>query len=261
MSSSFVNRTISGALLLAITIACIYFKGIPLVLYSFFVTILSFYEILKVLSLGNRNLIFGVSVVFIGFTLYAISVQNLKYTLFSILVYSLLNFSIYLFDSDLTIKFPVSLIFSYVYIVIPMGIFLNLGYTGALWFVFMISWGTDTFAYLFGLAFGKHKLYPTVSPKKTIEGSIGGVFGAMLMCLIVNSLLFKFDIKFIIPLAILGSIFAQVGDLFASRIKREFNIKDFGNLIAGHGGILDRYDSILFVTPIVYIAFNIFGGI
>lgn len=261
MSSSFINRTISGAILLLITIVCLYFKGIPLILYSFLIATLSFYEMIKTLKVKYKDSIFLFSNFFIGFTMYSILKSDLVFTLSSILVYTISVFLIYLFNEKLDFKFPISLVFSFMYIIVPMGLFLNMGYTGKLWFVFMISWGTDTFAYLFGLTLGKHKLCPTISPKKTIEGSFGGILGSILMCLIINYLLFNYKVFLIVLLAVIGSVFAQVGDLFASRIKREFNIKDFSNLILGHGGILDRYDSILFVTPVVYIVVNLFGGI
>lgn len=258
--SSFIKRTVSGAILLLITIACIYFKGIPLVIYSFLIAAFSFYELINTLKVENRDLIIIGSLFFIGFTMYAVKNENLILILTLISVYVFLSFFIYLFNRKLNLEFAEKLIFSYIYIILPMGIFLNLGYKNALWVVFMISWGTDTFAYIFGIIFGKHKLLPNVSPKKTIEGSIGGVFGAILMCSIVNRLFFDNNFISIVLLAIIGSVFAQIGDLFASRIKREYKIKDFSDLILGHGGILDRYDSILFVTPVVYIALNLFGG-
>lgn len=150
--------------------------------------------------------------------------------------------------------------FSFIYISIPMGIFLRLGQTNLLWVVFLISWGTDTFAYLFGIIFGKHKLYPSISPKKTVEGSLGGIFGSVILLNIFNFFVLKYNAVFIISFGIILSIVAQLGDLFASKIKREIGIKDFSNIIKGHGGFLDRFDSIIFVTPLVYIIFLIFGG-
>lgn len=121
---------------------------------------------------------------------------------------------------------------------------------------FILSFACDTFAYFAGLAFGKHKLAPKVSPKKTIEGSIGGMAGN-----VVCGLLFAFvmDRWFggsigygaMALLALLCGIVAQVGDLSFSLIKREFGIKDYGHLFLEHGGVLDRFDSVLFVTPII----------
>ena len=123
--------------------------------------------------------------------------------------------------------------------------------------VFLASWVCDVFAYFVGMAIGKHKLIPEVSPKKTIEGAIGGV-----VCTTLAFVLYGYIITLIndaitpnyLILAILGfvlSIVAQFGDLIASLIKREHGIKDYGRLFPGHGGVLDRFDSILAVSPVL----------
>ena len=126
-----------------------------------------------------------------------------------------------------------------------------------IWLIFIIAFMTDTFAYFSGYLFGKHKLIPKVSPKKTIEGSIGGILGSTLMC-IAFGYYFNIDLRVIIFLGLFGSIVAQIGDLFASSIKRYVGIKDYGKLIPGHGGILDRFDSVILVAPFVYIVINLF---
>ncbi len=126
-----------------------------------------------------------------------------------------------------------------------------------IWLIFLIAFITDICAYFAGYAFGKHKLIPKVSPKKTIEGSIGGVLGSTLVCLIFGYY-FNIDLRIIGLLGFLGSIIAQIGDLFASSIKRYVGIKDYGKLIPGHGGILDRFDSVILVAPFVYTVINLF---
>ncbi len=130
--------------------------------------------------------------------------------------------------------------------------------------IFIGAWMCDTFAYFTGRLFGKHKLAPELSPKKTIEGSIGGMifsvggfalYGFIIEC--VNPLL---DANYLI-LCILGfviSAIAQIGDLFASLIKREHGIKDYSKILPGHGGILDRFDSILIVSPVLMVACILF---
>ncbi len=127
-----------------------------------------------------------------------------------------------------------------------------------LWTVLVGACLTDTFAYFTGRFFGKRHLAPKISPNKTVEGAIGGLFGgAVSMCIYGGVLLLvnpELEINFLL-LALLGfisAIFAQMGDLSLSLIKREMEIKDFGNFIPGHGGILDRIDSIIFVAPILY---------
>lgn len=119
-------------------------------------------------------------------------------------------------------------------------------------YVFILAWGTDTCAYFAGYFLGKRKLWEEVSPKKTIEGAVGGIIGATLLAALYA---FWFDQAFIIyaiPLGIIGSVLSQIGDLMASKIKRYVNIKDYGHIMPGHGGILDRFDSIILTAPFVY---------
>lgn len=127
-----------------------------------------------------------------------------------------------------------------------------------LFLVFIGGWITDTCAYFSGKAFGKHKLAPQLSPNKTIEGSVGGVVGVMIVfavyALIVSNINSMVDTN-ILNAVILGLIcggVSQIGDLCASAIKRDQNIKDFGKLMPGHGGVMDRFDSVLFTAPAVY---------
>ncbi len=120
------------------------------------------------------------------------------------------------------------------------------------WLVFITAFGTDSMAYFTGYAFGKHKLAPKISPKKTIEGSIGGILGSILFCAIFGYFVIPRILVHCIIIGILGGIISQFGDLTASIFKRKMGIKDYGNLIPGHGGILDRFDSVLFTAPMVY---------
>ncbi|MCR2042736.1 phosphatidate cytidylyltransferase [Anaerosalibacter massiliensis] len=121
-----------------------------------------------------------------------------------------------------------------------------------IWFIFIIAWGTDTFAYIAGNLFGKKKLCPNLSPNKTVEGSIGGIIGSVLLIVIFSKYFNLASLRGNILLSIIASIMAQIGDLTASKIKRITGIKDFGYIIPGHGGVLDRFDSILFTAPVVY---------
>lgn len=122
---------------------------------------------------------------------------------------------------------------------------------------FMGAWMPDTFAYFSGMLFGKHKLIPKVSPKKTVEGAIGAVLGAVISFLVYGFVLshyFDYTVHYpaLIFLSLLCGVAAQFGDLSASVIKREWGKKDFGNVIPGHGGVLDRIDSLVFIAPLVY---------
>ncbi|QIB69032.1 phosphatidate cytidylyltransferase [Aminipila butyrica] len=120
------------------------------------------------------------------------------------------------------------------------------------WLIFLTAFGTDVMAYFTGYAFGKHKLCPHISPKKTIEGSIGGILGSVLLCGVFGWVLIPRLLIHCLIIGLMGGIVSQFGDLTASIFKRKMGIKDYGNLIPGHGGILDRFDSVLFTAPMVY---------
>lgn len=130
------------------------------------------------------------------------------------------------------------------------------------WFIFIGAWATDTFAYFSGRFFGKRKLIPSVSPKKTVEGAIGGVLGCMLITVLYGLYLSRLNIfnglsvYYLVPLGLFCGVISQLGDLAASSIKRHVDVKDFGNIMPGHGGALDRFDSILFCAPVVYFYVN-----
>ena len=121
-----------------------------------------------------------------------------------------------------------------------------------IWLVFLASFGTDIMAYFVGMAIGKHKLCPHLSPKKSKEGAVGGVLGSVLFCGIFAYFMEPDIIPECMIIAVVGSVVAQLGDLSASAFKRQMGIKDYGNLIPGHGGILDRFDSVLFTAPMLY---------
>ncbi|HYE83877.1 MAG TPA: phosphatidate cytidylyltransferase [Clostridia bacterium] len=132
-----------------------------------------------------------------------------------------------------------------------------------LWLPFLTAWFTDTFAYFVGVYMGRVKLCPKVSPKKTVEGALGGIAGSLALStlsgFIINSLGTDIPLIHFLVTGFLCGIASEIGDLAASYIKRYTGIKDFGNLIPGHGGILDRFDSILFTAPIVYYYFVLIG--
>ncbi len=132
--------------------------------------------------------------------------------------------------------------------------------TGIYYLLMMLNFssGCDTGAYFVGVTIGKHKLCPNISPKKTVEGAIGGILTSVILSLVFNFAFGMTDkliptLIFTVPLCIVG----MCGDLFASTIKRSVGLKDYGNLIPGHGGILDRFDSILMISPIYLILISL----
>ncbi|MGI6123504.1 MAG: phosphatidate cytidylyltransferase [Acetivibrionales bacterium] len=133
-----------------------------------------------------------------------------------------------------------------------------------IWLVLIGSMMTDIFAYFVGVSIGKTKIIPHISPKKTVEGSIGGAIGCMLIMILYGAIIMNrqdvapISLHHFAIMGLLCGVVAQLGDWAASAIKRYTAIKDFGNLIPGHGGIMDRADSILFVSPLVYIYVSLF---
>ena len=126
-----------------------------------------------------------------------------------------------------------------------------------IYLVLLGACGTDVFAYFVGVLTGKHKLCPKISPKKTIEGAVGGIAGAVI-CYVCFGLVmqhcFKMDVNYVnlLILGVFSGVLSEIGDLAASMIKRQYEIKDYGHLLPGHGGIMDRLDSIIVIAPLVY---------
>lgn len=135
-------------------------------------------------------------------------------------------------------------------------------------YLLFCAWLGDSGAYFVGTFFGKHKLCPDISPKKTIEGLIGGIItvgiGVAVQCLVYNLLLpseMKMNYWVLIPVGMAACVAGVLGDLTASVIKRQYDVKDFGNLMPGHGGVLDRFDSVIFVAPFLYTIFSFISPI
>lgn len=128
-----------------------------------------------------------------------------------------------------------------------------------IWLIFLCSWGCDTCAYCVGMLLGKHKMAPVLSPKKSVEGAVGGVVGAALLT-VAYGFIFRPAMELTVPdilamagISAVGALISMVGDLAASAIKRNYEIKDYGTLIPGHGGILDRFDSVIFTAPTIFL--------
>lgn len=119
------------------------------------------------------------------------------------------------------------------------------------WLIFLCSWGCDTCAYCVGMLIGKHKMAPVLSPKKSVEGAVGGVIGAALLG-VVYAAATKGPMAEYAVICAAGALISMVGDLAASAVKRNQGIKDYGKLIPGHGGILDRFDSVIITAPVIY---------
>ena len=131
------------------------------------------------------------------------------------------------------------------------------------WLIFISSWICDTCAYAVGIVIGKHKMVPKLSPKKSIEGAIGGVLGAAIVgglygYFVVEPVITEQNVTWVFVLiSAAGAVISQIGDLAASAIKRNHDIKDYGKLIPGHGGVMDRFDSVIFTAPMIYLLLEV----
>ncbi len=259
----FLKRLGSGIILLAAAIALFYMGGMPLLIAFCIISLIGQRELYQAIGIDRK----GLSA--IGYVMTA---------LYYVLIYcggmaymtEMIVLSLLCFMTAYVITFPeykteqvtgaffgvcyVSVLMSFVYHTraLPDGVYF-------VWLILLSAWGSDTLAYCAGRLFGRHKMAAQLSPKKTIEGAVGGIAGAALLGLIYGSI-FRHGFTTDYPQAVCalacaaGAVISMIGDLAASAIKRNHNIKDYGSLIPGHGGILDRFDSMLFAAPAIYYA-------
>ena len=264
----FVTRLISGIVLVLIELVTLYFSGLPLAAFLLFISLVGYLEITKTMQVRKENeklnafemigltgtLAYYIVMYFTGFNVYLVLVGMATFLIImSTYVFGFSKFhanqvapSVFAF-----VYVPVCLSFIYATRELEYGIYL-------VWLILICSWGCDTCAYCVGVLFGKHKMAPVLSPKKSIEGAVGGVIGAAgLGALFGWFVTSRVDApaNFIFLFAIIsavGALISMVGDLAASGIKRNYEVKDYGKLIPGHGGVMDRFDSVIFAAPIIY---------
>lgn len=270
-----------------ITAACMAAVGIPILIFSKYIifpivlallALIGVYEMLRVLEVGKNY--------FVSLPAYliALSAPVLAYFFAGreriVLVVFLLSVAAVIFAYLIYLYFvavfmrgklqysKISEAFSSVlYIVMSFTSISVLRYIeNGIWSLVIIlvaAWGSDIFAYFTGMLFGKHKLIPEISPKKTVEGSIGGIVCATLLMLLYGFIVSKateLSANYIV-LLVSGAVLSaasQVGDLIASLIKREHGVKDYGNIFPGHGGVMDRFDSVLSISTILMVICIIF---
>lgn len=253
-------RILSGIVLLLITGSSLIIGGWYLYGICIFISLVGMMEYYRVLGI-NKKLpgIIG----YVGATAYYVSllmtdecfgILVLTATAIAMMIAYVATFPKYTIEDIAKGYFGViyvAVMISYIYLTrqLPDGEYLA-------WLIFICSWGSDSFAYLAGVAFGKHKMTPKLSPKKSYEGAVGGIAGAAvlgeLFGVLVKYLTGADYMAAFTAASAIGATISIFGDLAASAIKRNKDIKDYGRLIPGHGGILDRYDSVIFTAPIVY---------
>ncbi len=260
------ERTISAVVIVLVALAAILPGGIILAAVLYGVSIIGYLELTKACGVRKGEKRNGLEITGIAaITCYypvIYLVEDTSYAVMVIVLSMMAMMSVYVFayprfhaDQVMAAYFsliyaPVMLSFVFLTRQLDNGIYL-------VWMIFISSWISDTFAYLTGVMFGRHKLAPVLSPKKSVEGAVGGIAGAALTGALFG-VLFRsaFEIEQIVLILTVvggaGSVISQVGDLAASAIKRNHEIKDYGKLIPGHGGIMDRFDSVIFTAPITY---------
>jgi CDP-diglyceride synthetase len=258
----FRTRLLSGVVLMLITLTVVILGGNYLFITLFVISLIGMMELYRVVGIHKSFPgILGYAAGIIFYFLVYFKLEQYHMLLFVSFLMLLMFSYVFSFPKYKTDQiaisfmglFYISVMLSYIYQVrmLKDGMIL-------VWLIFIGAWGSDTCAYCVGVLMGKHKMAPKLSPKKSVEGGIGGILGAALLGFIYASVFqnriqatFHPQLVFTV-IGAASSIISQVGDLAASAIKRNHDIKDYGRLIPGHGGILDRFDSIIFTAPIVY---------
>ena len=284
MDRNFIHRSISGAVYGVVLIFCVHPVGADLLYRIFSINIAQAYlyfglmtllalgclwEVFRMLKFGRgyeRWLVLPLAIL----VYYLFSKRYFSYDYyFNFRVSEMLALSLMGIAAVTVFKFVQELyydngklIFSVIYAVLPFGFALGLprvsfmegGFSKEVFYLFILIWSSDTFAYIAGRLFGKHKMAPRISPKKTWEGFAGGVILTLLLGIFIEYYSDEMRGNWMI-VGGLVAVFAPLGDLVESQLKRSFAVKDSGNLIPGHGGVLDRLDSFIICVPVVYLYF------
>ena len=258
----FKTRFLSGILLVLIALVTIISGGYILFATVLLISLIGMSELYKVLKVHNTLLgVVGYAACIVYYGMIRMGRADMVTLLtiaFLVAIMAVYVFSYPKYRSEqIMITFfglvYVAVMLSYVYQTreLTQGAYL-------VWLIILCSWGCDTCAYCVGMLIGKHKMAPKLSPKKSVEGAVGGVIGAALLT-VIYGMVFRGAMGsemshgwIMAAISAAGALVSMVGDLTASAIKRNYGIKDYGKLIPGHGGILDRFDSVIFTAPMIY---------
>ena len=263
----FKTRLLSGIVLVAVALLTIISGGYVLFFTLLGISLIGMQELYKAMGIHEDRTGLLEIVGYLGAVLYYISLLLgfESYGLMAVLVSLILVMFVYVFTYP---KYHANQVmaafFGVVYVAVMLSFILmtrNLpDGKFIVWLIFLCSWGCDTCAYCVGMLIGKHKMAPVLSPKKSVEGGVGGVAGAALLGAIYAAATGGKIAEYALICAV-GALISMVGDLAASAIKRNQGIKDYGKLIPGHGGILDRFDSVIFTAPAIYFLAKLVLGI
>ncbi len=257
MRQRIITGLIGGAVVLLILISNVTILRIAVGIISLY----ALHEMYTAVGLNKNIMLYIAGLLFAAV---AVFIEKLSFNTVTpiVFIYVVIMFVIMLiYHKSLRVTDIALSLFMMVYIVYTMAhiVFVRNLPNGSfnIFLIFVGAFGTDTFAYFVGVSLGKHKLCPEISPKKTLEGAVGGIIGVALCYFILGWIVqFFFDVQvhyvYLLLLGLLCGVFSEIGDLAASLIKRQYNIKDYGHILPGHGGIMDRIDSIIFIAPLVY---------
>lgn len=259
---SFLTRLTSGIILVLLVVGTCWFGSWPL---GFFTALIGYIGLDEYYRVFDMSITRGVgSIGLAGATFWMAAViascetgadPELKWLVLPVVFLFIMAAYVFTFPKYDTQKI-MALFFGIVYVPVMLSFIyltrmLENGFS-LVWLIFFCAWGCDTFAYCTGMLLGKHKLAPVLSPKKSVEGAVGGVVGAAVLGAVYAALTGA-PVPVYALICGVGAVASQIGDLAASAVKRQHGIKDYGKLIPGHGGILDRFDSVIVTAPMIYI--------
>ena len=270
----FITRLLSGIVLLAAAALLFVVGDIWLIIALGILSLVGVYELFRIWGMEKHPLAIVTYVATVG--CYAMFIDypfnlGLHEIMPIIALLALLTVYVIRYPKD-HINQVAKSIFALIYVPVMMSfIYLLREYEMGEWLIWLVlisSWGADTCAYCVGKLIGKHH-FSELSPKKTIEGCVGGIVGAALIAFgyawfVPEGLgeYFILDVRIMFPVvAAISALISQIGDLSASAIKRNYEVKDYGKIIPGHGGVLDRFDSVIFVAPFIYILLYVFARV
>jgi phosphatidate cytidylyltransferase len=257
------TRIITAIIGLPFLILPLYYGGISLYIVLLLASLLGLFEFFRANNINNKFL----AIAYIFTIIYYLCLwhNKMEYLIIILSIYLLSVLITYVFSyPTININTVAFAVIGFIYVVFLLSHVVlvrdNSQYgSWFAWLIFIIAYGSDTMAYFTGRLIGKNKLAEKLSPKKTIEGAIGGVCGAIILSCVYGFVMYNHGVidninklGYFAIMGCVGSILSQIGDLSASAIKRDTNIKDFGKIMPGHGGVLDRIDSILFTGPFIY---------
>jgi phosphatidate cytidylyltransferase len=250
------QRIITGVIAAAFFLPIVIFGGLPFILLTYVLATIGLFELFR---MKNINLLsFQALTSFLLLWAFLLptelSLPIAKTELLLIVVLLLLTYTV-VTKNKFTFDEAGFVLLSTLYVGIGFHYFIETRLAGLhyIFYALFIIWATDTGAYFIGRAIGKRKLWPEISPNKTIEGSLGGVISALIVAAVYYAIAdFDQTLTALLMMTVVLSVFGQIGDLVESAFKRHYGVKDSGKILPGHGGILDRFDSLLFILPLLH---------